>query len=281
MRDRDDNRGTETPQDQTRRKMMKKLAVGAGALAGYSMLPEQWTRPIVGQVALPAHAATSGVALHDPCTVTVIDGDQGTDTVGIRVDGYVSPPVANLAVLIIAEESETLITVTDRNGRFSGEMTIADGPGMTEIAVMTSVSDVDGISNCVVEVPAPAVVEVKAEPQQAAAQAEEPASPPAAGEEFNAREEYSLRWMAQHNRSFTWLNRTGAAYGGPIKFVFNNGCGELYVTNPVNDFNRGHPSAAVYFCGTKNKPEESNGNKASIFGPTGCRATKVTLFYNK
>lgn len=43
-----------------RRKVVKKMVVGAGLLTGYSVLPEQWTRPVVGQMVLPAHAATSG-----------------------------------------------------------------------------------------------------------------------------------------------------------------------------------------------------------------------------
>ena len=51
--------------DHGRRIAMQKIAIGVGVLAGYSVLPEQWTRPIIGQIILPAHAATSGSSLHD------------------------------------------------------------------------------------------------------------------------------------------------------------------------------------------------------------------------
>jgi hypothetical protein len=43
-----------------RRRAMRKIAVGVGALAGLSVLPEQWTRPLIGRIVIPAHAATSG-----------------------------------------------------------------------------------------------------------------------------------------------------------------------------------------------------------------------------
>lgn len=46
--------------DTGRRKAMCKIAVGVGALAGLSVLPEQWTRPLIGRIVIPAHAATSG-----------------------------------------------------------------------------------------------------------------------------------------------------------------------------------------------------------------------------
>lgn len=43
-----------------RRQVIKKMVAGAGAIAGFSVLPQKWTRPIVGKTVLPAHAATSG-----------------------------------------------------------------------------------------------------------------------------------------------------------------------------------------------------------------------------
>lgn len=46
--------------DKGRRQVLKKIMIGTGALCCYSVLPERWTRPIIGQIALPAHAQTSG-----------------------------------------------------------------------------------------------------------------------------------------------------------------------------------------------------------------------------
>lgn len=50
----------DTTIDGGRRKAIKKIAVGVGVLAGFSLLPEKWTTPIIGQIVLPAHAQTSG-----------------------------------------------------------------------------------------------------------------------------------------------------------------------------------------------------------------------------
>jgi len=64
--------------DSGRRRAMRKIAVGIGALAGLSVLPEQWTRPLIGRIVIPAHAATSGEVVEAspepaaavPCTLT-------------------------------------------------------------------------------------------------------------------------------------------------------------------------------------------------------------------
>lgn len=89
------------PENQARRKTLKKLVIGASALAGYSMLPEKWTKPIVEQIILPAHAQTSGTTLLvNPLTLTLLSGTQGTATVAVRIFGAVSPPIQNLAILL-------------------------------------------------------------------------------------------------------------------------------------------------------------------------------------
>jgi len=60
MQEKKKNTVADVPENQSRRKAIKKIAVSVGVLAGYSVLPEKWTRPIIGQIVLPAHAATSG-----------------------------------------------------------------------------------------------------------------------------------------------------------------------------------------------------------------------------
>lgn len=45
----------------SRRKVVKNLVFGVSALAAYSALPTKWGTPIIEQVFLPAHAATSGL----------------------------------------------------------------------------------------------------------------------------------------------------------------------------------------------------------------------------
>ncbi|MCI5140058.1 MAG: hypothetical protein D3922_16995, partial [Candidatus Electrothrix sp. AR1] len=88
------------PDNQARRKTIKKLVIGAGALAGYSLLPEKWTKPVVEQIILPAHAQTSGITLINPLTLTLLSGTQGSTIVFVRVSGAVVPPTPNLAILL-------------------------------------------------------------------------------------------------------------------------------------------------------------------------------------
>ncbi len=48
----DNNVDLNAPENHERRRTMKKLAVGVGALAGMSSLPEKWTKPIVESIVL-------------------------------------------------------------------------------------------------------------------------------------------------------------------------------------------------------------------------------------
>jgi hypothetical protein len=45
--------------DQSRRKLLKSIAAGSGAVVVGKSLPESWSRPVVDSVILPAHAQTS------------------------------------------------------------------------------------------------------------------------------------------------------------------------------------------------------------------------------
>jgi hypothetical protein len=158
MRDEQETEATEQAVNHGRRSAMKKITLGVGVLAGYSLLPETWTRPIIGQIVLPAHAATSGSSLHDPCAVEVRGGDHTTANVIIKVTGFVTPPVANLPVVITATPVLSGVkktdvkanTTTSANGTFEAIMTIGGGPGITSINVTTSVTGADGVANCVV-----------------------------------------------------------------------------------------------------------------------------------
>ncbi len=87
------------PESQNRRNAIKKIAVGVGALAGYSVLPKQWIKPVIDSIVLPAHAQTSGISLSEnDLTITVESGDQTTDTVSVDVEGAVSPATAGLEI---------------------------------------------------------------------------------------------------------------------------------------------------------------------------------------
>jgi hypothetical protein len=140
--------------DHGRRSAMRKIAISAGVLAGISVLPERWTRPIIGQIILPAHAATSGATLHDPCEVEWRQGDTTTATVVVKVTGFVTPPTANLPVLITAtagggaSAQVTAQATTNGAGTFEVFITLGGGPGITEVNVTTSVTGAEGLARC-------------------------------------------------------------------------------------------------------------------------------------
>jgi hypothetical protein len=140
--------------DHGRRSAMRKIAISVGVLAGVSVLPERWTSPIIGQIVLPAHAATSGASLHDPCEVEWRQGDTKTATVVVKVTGFVTPPTANLPVLITATAGGgagaqvTANTTTSAAGTFEAFLTLDGGPGITEVNVTTTVTGADGVARC-------------------------------------------------------------------------------------------------------------------------------------
>jgi hypothetical protein len=42
--------------DQSRRKLLKTIAAGSGAIIAGTILPDKWTKPVVNSIILPAHA---------------------------------------------------------------------------------------------------------------------------------------------------------------------------------------------------------------------------------
>jgi len=77
-----------------RRKLLKGMVAGGGGLTAVVATPERWTRPIVGSVILPAHAAISIVSVPESCvhnstTIEELDED-GRDDIFIIYDGEVA-----------------------------------------------------------------------------------------------------------------------------------------------------------------------------------------------
>lgn len=143
--------------DQGRRSAMRKIAISVGVLAGVSVLPEHWTRPIIGQIVVPAHAGTSGVSLFDPCSVAITSGDSTSANVTVQVNGYVTPPTGNLEVTITAQAvggaggagSLTGGTVTtNSSGNFTATLSVGGGGGISAVNVTTSVAGASGVANC-------------------------------------------------------------------------------------------------------------------------------------
>lgn len=139
-----------------RRKAVKTIVGGVTALAAYNVLPVKWGTPIIEQVFLPAHAATSGTSLNDPCTVTLISGSVGSATVVVRVNGFVTPATGSLPTTIVATPvgagaAVTVNTTTAADGTFTADITVT-GPGITSVNATTTVDGADGSASCSVSV---------------------------------------------------------------------------------------------------------------------------------
>lgn len=146
------------PQNKGRRTALRKLLVGVGALTAYQVLPTKWTKPIIDQIVLPAHAGTSGVSLNDPCSVSLTKGTRSSSSVTVRVDGFVTPPTANLATAIVATPAGagsqvTVNTTTAADGTFGATITVPGGPGITAVGIVVMVTGADGSASCSVNVP--------------------------------------------------------------------------------------------------------------------------------
>lgn len=136
----------------SRRKAVKKIVGGVSALAAYHTLPVNWSKPIIEQVFLPAHAQTSGCpgcSLNDPCTITITSGNSTSSQVVVQVVGRIDQPIAGLPATITVTPQgagiapPVLSTVTDTEGKFTGTFTITGGPGITAVSAVTKVEGVD------------------------------------------------------------------------------------------------------------------------------------------
>ncbi len=147
------------PKNRQRRTAIKQIGLGIGAMAGISVLPEKWTRPIIGQIVLPAHAATSAVTLHDPCTARRTSGTQASPSVKVEISAWVDPPTANLPATITATatggagSTVTVTTTTAADGTFGATISVGGGPGITSISIVVVVTGATNQGSCKVTVP--------------------------------------------------------------------------------------------------------------------------------
>ena len=76
-----------------RRKLLKSIAAGSGAVIAGKSLPESWSKPVVDSVILPVHAQTSPPTPCTPCLVAAnycVGGGNGSIEVAVAVDGTVT-----------------------------------------------------------------------------------------------------------------------------------------------------------------------------------------------
>ncbi|MBM9521082.1 hypothetical protein JWG39_14770 [Desulforhopalus vacuolatus] len=142
-----------------RRKAVKTIVGGVTAIAAYNLLPAKWGTPYIESVFLPAHAATSGIALGE-CFVYIADfiggwtGNVYNASITVNVSGSVSPATQNLPATIVATpvgdegSAETAHTTTAADGTFSADITITVDQPITRVNVTTTVEGADGSASC-------------------------------------------------------------------------------------------------------------------------------------
>lgn len=76
---------TDKKSSESRRKLLKSIAAGSGAVIAGKSLPETWSRPVVDSVILPSHAQTSPAALS--CIGTTDTTPSGEGGIILNFDG--------------------------------------------------------------------------------------------------------------------------------------------------------------------------------------------------
>ena len=89
-------------QNENRRKLLKSIAAGSGAVIAGKSLPESWSKPVVDSVILPVHAQTS------PCTPCLVAATYcagsgngtggGSIDIAVSINGTVSVDHSGFAV---------------------------------------------------------------------------------------------------------------------------------------------------------------------------------------
>ena len=104
--------------DKSRRKLLKSIAAGSGAVIAGKSLPESWSRPVVDSVLLPAHAVTS-------CAITGLYCNLNNDlfievladgTVAVNIGGFTGQdtvsPIAGGFFDILTDRAAAPLRVT-------------------------------------------------------------------------------------------------------------------------------------------------------------------------
>lgn len=73
----------------TRRKAVKTIVSGVTTIAAYHTLPSKWGTPIIEQIFLPAHAATSGAATYSLTANRIGSGLCGPGAISVNIQGEV------------------------------------------------------------------------------------------------------------------------------------------------------------------------------------------------
>ena len=145
-----------------RRKAIKKIVAGVGFALGCSVLPEKWTKPVVGQIVLPAHAETSGtpstgtskiVALGDsigarsPNWPTVVQSRSGIPVINYSRDSLKTGDfVGRINSILDSQNPSHLMILLGTNNARTGQVSsaISDLQAMANAAIARNVTVIIG-----------------------------------------------------------------------------------------------------------------------------------------
>ncbi len=115
--------------NKSRRRLLKSLAAGSGAVGTAALLPEKWTKPVVDAVVVPLHAQVSPV-LNPPALAGTWRGQWNNTT--FASTGAIT------AIITVDAQAQTFVVVLDLDGSvfggsnppadtFNGTYTVAGG----------------------------------------------------------------------------------------------------------------------------------------------------------
>jgi hypothetical protein len=101
---------------ESRRKLLKSIAAGSGAIVAGKSLPDSWSRPVVDSVLLPAHAMTSLTESSGPAG-DIQNAKLETDSLFAKAIDSLVPEAQAIGATIL--DSQVCVTQTDTNtGKF-------------------------------------------------------------------------------------------------------------------------------------------------------------------
>jgi len=133
----------------SRRKLLKSIAAGSGAIVAGKSLPESWSRPVVDSVLLPAHAQTSGGPFSGAASESTVSINPDSNLFASLMERMVEPAHARPnyvynAYVCIADHGNDTATVDAVVSRSDGFCTFSNHYLATNVPIgSTSFTDMN------------------------------------------------------------------------------------------------------------------------------------------
>ncbi len=114
----------------SRRKLLKSLAVGSGAVVAGKSLPESWSKPVINSVVLPAHAETtdgSGSSGGDQTTAAPTTTAEQCNIAGERCASFVALRITHYITIDVNSAGAVTVTIENFASTWTGTGQAANG----------------------------------------------------------------------------------------------------------------------------------------------------------